>query len=256
MPAVHDAAVAASVPALWDELTRAADAGSRFAGLFATARPDGLLLTAHLAGPGGVRTLEATLPAGAGRYPALTPRLRAAFWYEREIHDLFGVIPAGHPRLEPLVLPLGRGARRPQPGTPGRAAVAEPYPRALPRHVTGPGMFTIPHGPVRSGVVESMEYLVETPGEDIPHLNMRVFYKHRGVEKRYEGMTAGDGVLLAERTEGTATSRTRWPTATQLSASRAPRCRGRPPWSGCCMRSWNGLPAISTSPSGWLTPRD
>jgi formate hydrogenlyase subunit 5 len=205
MPAVHDAAVAASVPALWDELTRAANAGSRFAGLFATARPDGLLLTAHLAGPGDVRTLEAMLPAGTGRYPALTPRLRAAFWYEREIHDLFGVIPAGHPRLEPLVLPLGRGAQRPQPGTPGRAAVAEPDPRALPRHVTGPGMFTIPHGPVRSGVVESVEYLVETPGEDIPHLNMRVFYKHRGIEKRYEGMTARDGVLLAERTEGTAT---------------------------------------------------
>ena len=65
-------------------------------------------------------------------------------------------------------------------------------------------MFTIPHGPVRSGVVESVEYLVETPGEDIPHLNMRVFYKHRGIEKRFEDMTAADGVLLAERTEGTA----------------------------------------------------
>jgi hypothetical protein len=28
--------------------------------------------------------------------------------------------------------------------------------------------------------------------------------KHRGIEKRYEGMTGGDGVLLAERTEGIA----------------------------------------------------
>ncbi len=68
----------------------------------------------------------------------------------------------------------------------------------------GPGLFTIPHGPVRSGVMESIEYLVETPGEDIPHLNMRVFYKHRGIEKRFEGMTPADGVLLAERTEGVA----------------------------------------------------
>jgi formate hydrogenlyase subunit 5 len=205
MPVVPDAAVAAGVPALWDELTAAVAAGSRFAGLFATGRPEGLLLSAHLAGQGGVRALDAMLPAGAGGYPALTPRLRAAFWYEREIHDLFGVIPAGHPRLEPLVLPLPEGARRPRPGTPGRAAAAEPDPRALPRHVTGPAMFTIPHGPVRSGVVESAEYLVETPGEEIPHLNMRVFYKHRGIEKRFEGMTAADGVLLAERTEGTAT---------------------------------------------------
>ena len=34
--------------------------------------------------------------------------------------------------------------------------------------------------------MESIEYLVETPGEDIPHLNMRVFYKHRGVESRFD----------------------------------------------------------------------
>jgi formate hydrogenlyase subunit 5 len=49
-----------------------------------------------------------------------------------------------------------------------------------------------------------MEYLVETPGEAIPHLNMRIFYKHRGVAGRFTGMTAGDGVLLAERAEGIA----------------------------------------------------
>ena len=74
----------------------------------------------------------------------------------------------------------------------------------LPSHVAGPGLFTIPHGPVRSGVVESIEYLVETPGEEIPHLNMRIFYKHRGIEQRFEGLPPGDGVLLAERVEGIA----------------------------------------------------
>ena len=44
--------VLASVPALWDELTDKVAAGRRLADLFGTARPDGLLLTAHLAGPG------------------------------------------------------------------------------------------------------------------------------------------------------------------------------------------------------------
>jgi len=33
---------------------------------------------------------------------------------------------------------------------------------------------------------------------------MRVFYKHRGIEQRFEGMTAAGGVLLAERAEGIA----------------------------------------------------
>ncbi len=178
------AAALTGVPALWDALTSEVTAGRRFAGLFGTPRPEGLLLSAHLAGDDGVRTLEAVLPAGAASYPALTPRLGAAFWYEREIHDVFGVVPAGHPRLAPLILP--------------------PDEHAAPRHVTGHGMFTIPHGPVRSGVFESIEYLVETPGEDIPHVSLRVFYKHRGIEKRFGQLTAADGVLLAERAEGIA----------------------------------------------------
>ncbi len=182
-----------AVTALWKELQSRVDAGDRFAGLFGT-KPEGgvLVLSAHVAvkgvgeAGGGIDTLEAPLPPGAASYPALTPRLGAAFWYEREIHDRFGVIPEGHPRLAPLI----------------RAGSAEDH--ALPRHVAGYGIFTISHGPVRSGVMESIEYLVETPGEAIPHLNMRVFYKHRGVEGRFAGMTADDGVLLAERTEGIA----------------------------------------------------
>jgi len=181
------------VTALWKEIRSRVDAGDRFAGLFAT-KPEGgpLVLSAHVAvkgegeAGGGIDTLEAPLPPGAASYPALTPWLGAAFWYEREIHDRFDVIPEGHPRLAPLV----------GPGS------AEDH--ALPRHVAGYGIFTIPHGPVRSGVMESIEYLVETPGEAIPHLNMRVFYKHRGVENRFAGMTAADGVLLAERAEGIA----------------------------------------------------
>jgi formate hydrogenlyase subunit 5 len=170
--------------AAWDKLTDRVAQGDRFAGLFATraAEPDTLTLSAHVATAGGFDVLEETLPPGAAGYPALTPRIGAAFWYERVIHDRFGLVPEGHPRLAPLI----------RPGDP------------LPRHVEGYGLFTIPHGPVRSGVMESIEYLVETPGEAIPHLNMRVFYKHRGVERRFTGMSLPDAVLLAERTEGIA----------------------------------------------------
>ena len=197
---------AGSAGELRDLLIREVAAGARFAGLMATQRPGGLLLSAHLAGADGISTCEAVLPPGAASYPALTGDLSAAFWYEREIHDLFGVVPAGHPRLEPLILPLhDEQLPRPRPGAAGPApAGIWPDEHSVPRHVMGAGMFTIPHGPVRSGVMESIEYLVETPGEDIPHLNMRVFYKHRGIEKRFEGLPAAEGVLLAERTEGVA----------------------------------------------------
>jgi formate hydrogenlyase subunit 5 len=186
------------VAALWDTLiSRVAAGGSRFAALSATRGPggpaapggngeDGVTLTAHVACANGIDTLEATLPPDATSYPSLTPRLPAAFWYERVIHDQTGLVPAGHPRLTPLV----------------RSGTPDDY--ALPRHVEGYGLFTIPHGPVRSGVVESMEYLVETPGEAIPHLNMRIFYKHRSIADAFAGRPVEDGVLLAERTEGIA----------------------------------------------------
>jgi Ni,Fe-hydrogenase III large subunit len=189
------------VTALWDTLiTRVAAGGSRFAALSATRGPAGsagpagpvgfdegrVTLTAHVARPDGIDTLETTLPPDAKSYPSLTARLPAAFWYERVIHDLTGLVPLGHPRLAPLI----------------RSGAPDGY--ALPRHVDGYGLFTIPHGPVRSGVVESMEYLVETPGEAIPHLNMRIFYKHRAIADAFAGRPVDDGVLLAERVEGIA----------------------------------------------------
>jgi formate hydrogenlyase subunit 5 len=174
-----------AVAALRAALAGRSGRGERFAGLSACRSGGTVTLSAYVAAPGRIDTLEATLPPGAPGYPSLTlapPAIGAAFWYERLIHDETGIVPEGHPRLAPLV----------KPGDP------------LPRHVTGYGLFTIPHGPVRSGVTESMEYLVETPGEAIPHLNMRIFYKHRGMAGRFTGMTTGDGVLLAERAEGIA----------------------------------------------------
>jgi Ni,Fe-hydrogenase III large subunit len=195
--------IAGSVASLRDRVARHIGAGGRLADLFGTAHKTGLLITAQLAGPDGITTVDAILPAGQASYPAVTPVAGAAFWYEREIHDMFGVVPDGHPRLEPLVLPAS-GPELPRPGGDGAPGRIDPDPQVLPRHAVGPGLFTIPHGPVRSGVTESIEYLVETPGEDIAHLNMRLFYKHRGIEARYAGMRPADAVLLAERAEGIA----------------------------------------------------
>ena len=202
-----------TVAALRDTLAARIAGGGRFAGVSASQRNGAVTLSAHVAvqgegaphaggqlpmreeggsppcgegAGGGIDTIEATLPPGAASYPALTPVIGAAFWYERVIHDETGIIPEGHPRLAPLV------------------ALGSPEDHALPSHVAGYGMFTIPHGPVRSGVFESMEYLVETPGEAIPHLNMRIFYKHRGIAARFTGLAVADGTLLAERAEGIA----------------------------------------------------
>jgi formate hydrogenlyase subunit 5 len=180
------------------------DGGARFAGLVASADDDGsTLLRALVARAGRIDVVEASLRPGETTYPSLTPSLPGAAWYEREIHDLFGLEPQGHPRLDPLVLPLGAGAALPRPG-----ARLDPGPlpldiTPLPAHASGEGVFTIPYGPVRSGVFESVEYLVETTGEEIPHLRARVYHKHRGIDRRFGDLELDDAVLLAERVEGT-----------------------------------------------------
>jgi Ni,Fe-hydrogenase III large subunit len=136
------------------------------------------------------------------RYRSLTEQVPPAFWYERALHDLSGIVPLGHPRLDPLLLPRGADTHPPRPGGPARAEALTPAELQGPTDVSGQGMFTIPYGPVRSGVFESVEYLVETPGEDMPHLNIRPHYKHRGIAKSFERLTVEDAVLVAERVEG------------------------------------------------------
>lgn len=62
--------------------------------------------------------------------------------------------------------------------------------------------FALPFGPVRSGVMESIELLLATPGENIERVTVHAHYKHRAVENRFVGLDACRGVLVAERVEG------------------------------------------------------
>ena len=185
-------------------------AGYRFAGVYASHDAETAQLHALLVGVGWVSCLRTRLTPGPDdslSYLALTPDVPAAFWYERALHDLSGVVPIGHPRLDPLLLARQPGQPTPRPGYVDRAALDRHiHSSATEQHgpvdVGGGGVFTLPLGPVRSGVYESIEFLIETPGEDIPHLNIRPHYKHRGIAKRFETLSVTDGILVAERVEG------------------------------------------------------
>jgi formate hydrogenlyase subunit 5 len=195
-----------------DQITARVADGERFAGVYASHVGDSAYLHGLLVGGSAVsclRTLIAPDGDGSLSYPALTPDVPAAFWYERALHDLSGVVPDGHPRLDPLLLPRQPGQPTPRPGHPEQERLDRHiHSSAADQHgpvdVSGHGVFTLPLGPVRSGVFESIEFLIETPGEDIPHLNIRPHYKHRGIAKRFEGLPTADGVLIAERVEGIA----------------------------------------------------
>jgi Ni,Fe-hydrogenase III large subunit/Ni,Fe-hydrogenase III component G len=126
--------------------------------------------------------------------------------FEREIRDLFGVTPVGHPDPRPLVrhgfwpedyFPLRRDAKPPAFHDDGR-----PFPYG---QVEGPGVYEIPVGPVHAGIIEPGHFRFSAVGETIIDLKQRLYFTHKGTEKLFEGRSTADAVLLAERVSGDTT---------------------------------------------------
>jgi formate hydrogenlyase subunit 5 len=127
-------------------------------------------------------------------------------WYEREITDLFGLSFTEHPQPHRLVLHEGVPPAMPpfaSPDPSDRALFAQPTERMLPQ-VGGAeaDVQLLPFGPVRADVFESAEFMFFYVGEAIIHYHPRLFFKHRGMEKRFEGLEPQRGVVLAERVSG------------------------------------------------------
>ena len=75
-----------------------------------------LVYILHSMYPEGSMVIKADVPYDQPSAPSVTSVWRAADWYEREAHDLFGVVFEGHPDLAPLLLYEGFE------GFPGRKA--------------------------------------------------------------------------------------------------------------------------------------
>ncbi len=139
---------------------------------------------------------------GALRSPSLAAIAPLVSWYEREITDLCGVTFEDQPQPEPLVLLPGASAARPplQPGVaPPLAYTPEPY--SLPE-LSGSAhrdVQVLPFGPIRADVLESAQFTFFYIGEAILHYQPHLFFKYRGMEKRFEGVAPELGVVLAER---------------------------------------------------------
>jgi Ni,Fe-hydrogenase III large subunit/Ni,Fe-hydrogenase III component G len=140
-------------------------------------------------------------------FGSITPHIHAAQWYEREIRDMFGLIPQGHPDLRRLV----RHEHWPKGTHPLKKEF--PWDRVLGRqqgeyrfrHIEGEGVFEVPVGPIHAGVIEPGHFRFSVAGEPIMQLELRHFWKHRGVEKVFEQQTLTSAVRLAERVSGDTT---------------------------------------------------
>ncbi len=147
--------------------------------------------------------LECILPPGNPAVPSLAYMSFPAGRFEREMADLYGIRPAGHPRPRRLV----RHAHWPQDWHPMRRE-AGPAPEfesagSFPFvTVEGTGVYEIPVGPVHAGLIEPGHFRFSVVGETVLRLKARLWFVHRGLEKLFEGRPATAAVSLAERVSG------------------------------------------------------
>ena len=137
-------------------------------------------------------------------FPSLVSQIPAAALYEREIKDMFGLVPDGNPDLRPLVLhehwPSNIFPLRKEFDLKTKVARQEQeYPFL---RVEGDGICEIPVGPVHAGIIEPGHFRFSILGENIINLETRLFYTHKGIEKLAESMTLDDALLLSERIAG------------------------------------------------------
>lgn len=119
--------------------------------------------------------------AVSGPIAAATAITPAAAWYEREVHERFGVEFAGHPDLRPLI----------------RHEPTYPFLK-----VDGDGVCEVAVGPVHAGIIEPGHFRFSVVGDTVLHLELRHFYTHKGTEKLFEGTDVGSGAMVAESVSG------------------------------------------------------
>jgi Ni,Fe-hydrogenase III large subunit/Ni,Fe-hydrogenase III component G len=198
----------AELPALADRAVRGL--GARLLSLFGSdeRQTAGTFVVHHvwsLPRLGTFLRIAAPVDPSASSFPSIAAAHPAANWFEREVMDFFGLAPLGHPNPTRVALhddwpegawPLRRDFPddRIVPRVPGDF---HPF-----RPVTGEGVFQVPVGPVHAGVIEPGHFRFGVAGEPVLYLQLRLFYVHKGIEKRFERLPWAHGIFLAESISG------------------------------------------------------
>lgn len=133
-------------------------------------------------------------------YPSITPVIPAAAWYERELKDMFGFEPVGHPDLRPLVL----HETFPECFHPLLKKYPKDYKAVGQREykviaAEGEGLYEVPVGPIHAGIIEPGHFRFSQAGEAMLQLDAKLFFTHRGIEKAVEGRTVYEAMPVIER---------------------------------------------------------
>ena len=198
--------------ALGPRVADAVAAGGRFVMLVGlderSVGGDGLAVEAIVVGPdGGLIRLRAGLPLAEPSYPSMSLLVPAAHWDEREAKDLLGIVPVGHPDPRRLVLHerWPRGYHPLRKDVPAGVRPPEAARHFAPFEVHGEGVYQLPVGPIHAGVIEPGHFRFSAIGERVLHLDARLGFVHRGLEKLVEGRPFARALPIVERACGVCT---------------------------------------------------
>jgi Ni,Fe-hydrogenase III large subunit len=158
--------------------------GRRISSLFGLPDGDHIMLVAVLAHD-SQGLLELCRTRVRDRYPALTPEVPQAHWFEREIAEQWGVVPEGHPWLKPIRFHGSYAAQRDAWGR-DKALPIEPGVTNYFR-VEVEEIHEVAVGPVHAGIIEPGHFRFQCHGEDVLHLEIELGYQHRGIERALVG---------------------------------------------------------------------
>jgi Ni,Fe-hydrogenase III large subunit/Ni,Fe-hydrogenase III component G len=152
----------------------------------------------------GIVRLRAALPLDEPSYPSISVLVPAAHWDEREVKDLFGIVPLGHPDPRRLLLherwPPGYHPLRKD--IPGDVRPPDAERHFVPFEVHGEGVYQLPVGPIHAGIIEPGHFRFSAIGERVLHLDARLGFVHRGLEKIVEGRSFAAALPVVERACG------------------------------------------------------
>lgn len=186
-----------------------------------TPRGAGYALHVALALRAGLLWISVPLERAHPRYPGIADLFPAASRMQRAAYDLMGVHAQDNPDhrkwLRHAAWPGGQFPLRKDFDAAARFEPGEDrYPFV---RVEGEGVHEIAVGPVHAGTIEPGHFRFSIVGEKILRLEQRLGYKHKGIEKRFEGMTAPDAARLAGRVSGDSTVAYAWAYAMALEAA-------------------------------------
>ena len=120
------------------------------------------------------------------------------------------------------------------------------------RPTLGEGVFQIPVGPVHAGIIEPGHFNFAVAGEPILYLQLRMFYVHKGIEKRFEQLPVHHAVFLAESISGDSSFSHGAAFCQAVEQAAGVEIPAAP--SGCAPFCWNWSASTITSPTSAPSP--